>query len=165
MLAGRSCRIQATRPRPEQLECKSVSACVFCRAMPSSISLSQRGNARHRRFAVPESAEQCLTNIPRMLERKTTRGTQLSRGVRRVDGVMNSDDLGRRHHALLLAVIQDFVATAEPVGSQHIVAKYSLGVRAATVRSMMAELESENFLHQPHTSAGRIPTPKAFRYY
>jgi heat-inducible transcriptional repressor len=64
-----------------------------------------------------------------------------------------------------MAVIQDFVATAEPVGSHHIASKYSLGVGAATVRSMMAELEAENFLHQPHTSAGRIPTPKAFRYY
>lgn len=74
-------------------------------------------------------------------------------------------ELGRRHHALLLAVIQDFVATAEPVGSQHLVSKYSLGVRAATVRSIMAELETDNFLYQPHTSAGRVPTPKAFRYY
>jgi heat-inducible transcriptional repressor len=74
-------------------------------------------------------------------------------------------ELDRRQHALLVAVIRDFVTSAEPIGSQHIVAKYSLGVRAATVRSMMAELESENFLHQPHTSAGRIPTPKAFRYY
>jgi heat-inducible transcriptional repressor len=77
----------------------------------------------------------------------------------------NDADLDRRHHALLIAVIQDFVATAEPVGSHHIVSRYSLGVRAATVRSMMAELEAENFLHQPHTSAGRIPTAKAFRYY
>lgn len=74
-------------------------------------------------------------------------------------------ELGRRHHTLLLAVIQDFVATAEPIGSQHIASKYSLGVRAATVRSMMADLETENFLYQPHTSAGRIPTAKAFRYY
>ena len=74
-------------------------------------------------------------------------------------------ELGRRHHALLLAVIQDFVASAEPVGSQHLVSKYSLGVRAATVRSIMAELEADNFLYQPHTSAGRVPTPKAFRYY
>ncbi|MGO9058653.1 MAG: heat-inducible transcriptional repressor HrcA [Candidatus Binataceae bacterium] len=74
-------------------------------------------------------------------------------------------ELGRRRHALLMAVIQDFVATAEPVGSQHIVSKYSLGVRAATVRSMMADLETENFLYQPHTSAGRVPTAKAFRYY
>lgn len=74
-------------------------------------------------------------------------------------------ELGRRHHVLLLAVIQDFVATAEPIGSQHIASKYSLGVRAATVRSMMADLEMENFLYQPHTSAGRVPTDKAFRYY
>jgi heat-inducible transcriptional repressor len=74
-------------------------------------------------------------------------------------------ELGRRRHALLVAVIQDFVATAEPIGSQHIASKYSLGVRAATVRGMMAELEAENYLFQPHTSAGRVPTPKAFRYY
>jgi heat-inducible transcriptional repressor len=74
-------------------------------------------------------------------------------------------ELGRRRHALLVAVIQDFVATAEPVGSLHIVSKYSLGVRAATVRGMMAELEAENYLFQPHVSAGRVPTAKAFRYY
>jgi heat-inducible transcriptional repressor len=74
-------------------------------------------------------------------------------------------DLDRRQHVLLIAVIQDFVATAEPVGSRHIVSRYSLGVRAATVRSMMAQLEADNFLYQPHTSAGRVPTAKAFRYY
>jgi heat-inducible transcriptional repressor len=74
-------------------------------------------------------------------------------------------DLDRRHHLLLIAVIQDFVATAEPVGSHHLVSRYSLGVRAATVRNMMAELEADNFLYQPHTSAGRVPTAKAFRYY
>jgi len=76
-----------------------------------------------------------------------------------------SGELGRRRHALLVAVIQDFVASAEPVGSHHIVSKYSLGVRAATVRNMMAALEAENYLYQPHTSAGRVPTAKAFRYY
>lgn len=84
-------------------------------------------------------------------------------------GVMTNEvwkgELGRRRHALLMAVIQDFVAAAEPVSSQHIVSRYSLGVRAATVRSMMADLETENFLYQPHTSAGRVPTAKAFRYY
>jgi heat-inducible transcriptional repressor len=74
-------------------------------------------------------------------------------------------ELDRRRHALLMAVIQDFVATAEPVGSHQIVSKHSLGVKAATVRGMMAELEGENFLYQPHTSAGRVPTAKAFRYY
>lgn len=73
--------------------------------------------------------------------------------------------LDRRRHALLMAVIDDFVRTAQPVASQQIVGKYALGVRGATVRSMMAELEHDNFLHQPHTSAGRVPTDKAFRYY
>jgi heat-inducible transcriptional repressor len=61
--------------------------------------------------------------------------------------------------------VQEFITTAEPVGSQQIVAHHSLGVRAAMVRSMMAELEEAGFLNQPHTSAGRVPTDKAFRYY
>ena len=75
------------------------------------------------------------------------------------------DVLARRRRNLLLAVVQDFIATAEPVGSLHLASKYSLGVRAASVRSMMAELEIEGYLHQPHTSAGRIPTDRAFRFY
>jgi heat-inducible transcriptional repressor len=74
-------------------------------------------------------------------------------------------ELGRRRHALLMAVINDFVKTAEPVGSHHIAAKYTLGVKAATVRNLMAEMEQEDYFYQPHTSAGRIPTDKAFRYY
>lgn len=83
--------------------------------------------------------------------------------------VMSNDatdnDLEHRRHALLLATVQDFIASAEPVGSRHIVGKYTLGVRAATVRAMMAQLEEQGYLHQPHTSAGRVPTAKAFRYY
>jgi heat-inducible transcriptional repressor len=73
--------------------------------------------------------------------------------------------LPARRQALLLATVQEFITTAEPVGSQQIVAHHSLGVRAAMVRSMMAELEEAGFLNQPHTSAGRVPTDKAFRYY
>ena len=75
------------------------------------------------------------------------------------------DEVARRRHVLLLAVVDDFVKTAEPVGSHHLVARYALGVKAATVRAMMADLERENYLYQPYTSAGRIPTDKAFRYY
>jgi heat-inducible transcriptional repressor len=66
---------------------------------------------------------------------------------------------------LLLAMVQEFIATAEPVGSQQLVANHQLGVRAAMVRNLMGELEEAGFLSQPHTSAGRIPTEKAFRYY
>ena len=80
------------------------------------------------------------------------------------DGDGNSD-LTRRQHALLLATLQEFIATAGPVGSQQLAARHSLGVRAAMVRNLMAELEDAGYLHQPHTSAGRIPTEKAFRYY
>jgi heat-inducible transcriptional repressor len=80
------------------------------------------------------------------------------------DGNVQSDQ-SRRRHALLIAAVQDFIATAEPIGSHHIASRYRLGVKAATVRSMMAELEEEGYLFQPHTSAGRIPTDKGFRYY
>jgi heat-inducible transcriptional repressor len=76
-----------------------------------------------------------------------------------------SNELTRRREALLLAAVQEFIATAAPVGSHQIVSRHSLGVRAASVRSMMAELEEAGYLRQPHTSAGRIPTDKAFRYY
>ena len=71
----------------------------------------------------------------------------------------------RRQHTLLLAAVQEFITTAEPVGSQQLVARHQLGVRAAMVRNLMAELEDAGYLVQPHTSAGRVPTDKAFRYY
>ena len=76
-----------------------------------------------------------------------------------------SDPLSNRQHALILAAVQEFIATAEPVGSAQIVAHHQLGVRAAMVRNLMAELEDGGYLRQPHTSAGRVPTEKAFRYY
>src|SRR5260370_2645251 len=73
--------------------------------------------------------------------------------------------LSKRRHDLLLATVQEFISTAEPVGSAQIVARHQLGVRAAMVRNIMSELEDAGFLHQPHTSAGRVPTEKAYRYY
>jgi heat-inducible transcriptional repressor len=74
-------------------------------------------------------------------------------------------ELSPRHEALLLATIDEFIATAEPVGSNQIASRYSIGVRAAMVRNLMAELEELGYLHQPHPSAGRVPTDKAFRHY
>jgi heat-inducible transcriptional repressor len=70
-----------------------------------------------------------------------------------------------RRQALLLAVVQEFISTAAPVGSHQIVAHHSVGVRGAMVRSMMAELEEAGYLSHPHTSAGRVPTDKAYRLY
>src|SRR5271166_2790772 len=70
-----------------------------------------------------------------------------------------------RRHALLLAAVSEFIATAEPVGSNQIASRHHLGIKSAMVRNMMSELEDAGFLSQPHTSAGRVPTDKAFRYY
>ena len=74
-------------------------------------------------------------------------------------------ELSHRQHSVLLATVQEFIATAEPVGSQQIATRYPLGVRAAMARNLMAELESAGYLRQPHTSAGRVPTDRAFRHY
>ena len=70
-----------------------------------------------------------------------------------------------RSEAILRAIIEEYVATAQPVGSQTLVVKYRLGVSPATVRNVMAELESAGFLGHPHTSAGRLPTDRGYRLY
>ncbi len=70
-----------------------------------------------------------------------------------------------RSEAILRAIIEEYVATAQPVGSQALVTRYRLGVSPATVRNVMAELEAEGYLDHPHTSAGRLPTDKGYRLY
>jgi heat-inducible transcriptional repressor len=75
------------------------------------------------------------------------------------------DELPPRQHRLLLAAIHEFIATAQPVGSHQLSMRRSLGIRAAMVRNLMAELDESGFLRQPHTSAGRVPTERAFRYF
>jgi heat-inducible transcriptional repressor len=82
-----------------------------------------------------------------------------------MQGSTGNEDLTHRQHTLLLATVQEFISSAEPVGSHQLAARHPLGVRAAMVRNLMAELEQAGFLSQPHTSAGRVPTDKAFRYY
>ena len=73
--------------------------------------------------------------------------------------------LDARSQAILRAVIEEYVSTATPVGSQALVERYGLGVSSATVRSILADLESAGLLTHPHTSAGRIPTDGGYRYY
>jgi heat-inducible transcriptional repressor len=70
-----------------------------------------------------------------------------------------------RRLAVLRAIVQDYVATQEPVGSKALVDRHRLGVSPATVRNDMAALEEEGFITQPHTSAGRIPTDKGYRLF
>jgi heat-inducible transcriptional repressor len=76
-----------------------------------------------------------------------------------------SGPLDARSRAILQAVIDDYVSTASPVGSQALVERYSLGVSSATVRGVLADLESAGLLTHPHTSAGRIPTDAGYRTY
>lgn len=70
-----------------------------------------------------------------------------------------------RKLAVLRAIVQDYVATHEPVGSKALVERHQLGVSPATVRNDMAALEDEGLIAQPHTSAGRIPTEKGYRLF
>ncbi|MBR3251228.1 MAG: heat-inducible transcription repressor HrcA [Erysipelotrichaceae bacterium] len=66
---------------------------------------------------------------------------------------------------ILKAIVDEFVATAEPVGSKTLVEKYGLPYSSATIRNDMATLESLGYLEKPHTSAGRIPSNKGYQYY
>ena len=70
-----------------------------------------------------------------------------------------------RKRQVLDAIIKDYLATAEPVGSRAVAKKYGLGVSPATIRNEMSDLEEEGYIEQPHTSAGRRPSQKGYRYY
>ncbi|HEX2913551.1 MAG TPA: heat-inducible transcriptional repressor HrcA [Chloroflexia bacterium] len=73
--------------------------------------------------------------------------------------------LSDRQRELLRIIIQEFVTTAAPVSSEGLVGKYKLPYSSATVRNEMAELEKSGFITHPHTSAGRIPSDKGYRFY
>jgi heat-inducible transcriptional repressor len=76
-----------------------------------------------------------------------------------------SGPLEPRSQAILRAVIEEYVRSATPVGSQWLVERYDLGVSSATVRNVMADLETAGYLSHPHTSAGRVPTDAGYRLY
>ena len=75
------------------------------------------------------------------------------------------DDLSEREVRVLDSVIQLYIETAEPAGSQAVVARSRLGVSSATIRNTMSDLETRGYLFHPHTSSGRIPTDLAYRAY
>src|SRR3954462_14264622 len=78
---------------------------------------------------------------------------------------MASEELSRRERRVLEAVIRSYVETAEPAGSRTLSRRFGLGVSPATIRNTMSDLEEKGFLFHPHTSAGRVPTNKAYRVY
>src|SRR4030088_3491815 len=75
---------------------------------------------------------------------------------------MEAHDRSRR---VLAALVREYIASGEPVASSLLVTAAGLGVSSATVRNILARLEDEGFVQQPHTSAGRIPTDRGYRFY
>ncbi len=78
---------------------------------------------------------------------------------------MLNRDQHSRNDRIFDLIIQEYVVTAEPVGSRTISRRYKVGLSPASIRNVMADLEDQGLLKQPHTSAGRIPTDKGYRYY
>ncbi len=78
---------------------------------------------------------------------------------------MGDELLGVRNKQILSSLINEYILTAEPVGSRRIAKKYNINLSSATIRNVMSDLEEMGLLHQPHASAGRIPTERAMRFY
>lgn len=78
---------------------------------------------------------------------------------------MNEHKLSEREELILRAIVHQYVTSAEPVGSRAIVKKFKLDISPATVRNVMADLEDTGFIKQLHTSSGRVPTDRGYRYY
>lgn len=76
-----------------------------------------------------------------------------------------SDGLNARRGRILRIIVGDYIESMAPVGSEHIARQHGLGVSSATIRNDMASLEEEGYIAQPHTSAGRIPSDKGYRYF
>ncbi len=78
---------------------------------------------------------------------------------------MSRTQLPQRSSRILATVVREYIATGEPVASIVIARRGALGVSAATIRNVLARLEEDGFVRQPHTSAGRVPTDRGYRYY
>lgn len=85
--------------------------------------------------------------------------------VRPGDEVTETPELDERKASVLRAIVEQYVETAQPVGSQTVARSGNLGVSSATIRNDMTVLEREGYIAQPHTSAGRIPTDQGYRYF
>jgi heat-inducible transcriptional repressor len=81
------------------------------------------------------------------------------------DEAAGERELDRRKTAILGTVVYEYIATGEPVGSATLTQKYNLRISPATVRAELASLDEEGYLDQPHTSAGRVPSDRGYRYY
>jgi len=78
---------------------------------------------------------------------------------------MGSYQLSQRSHRLLATLVREYIETGEPVSSQVLARKSGLGVSSATVRNLLVQLDEGGYIHQPHTSAGRVPTDRGYRVF
>ena len=78
---------------------------------------------------------------------------------------MEATPLDERKQQILKAVVADYTVTGVPVGSQVLAAKYFIALSSATIRNELADLVGTGYLQQPHTSAGRVPTDRGYRYF
>ena len=78
---------------------------------------------------------------------------------------MSSYELSSRSRRLLATLVREYIETGEPVSSQVLARESGLGVSSATVRNVVAQLEEAGYVHQPHTSAGRVPTDRGYRFF
>src|SRR2546428_4620177 len=74
-------------------------------------------------------------------------------------------NIGEREREILTAIVETFISTGEPVGSRTLARSNREGLSPASIRNVMADLSDAGYLEQPHTSAGRVPTTEAYRYY
>src|SRR6201987_5183558 len=74
-------------------------------------------------------------------------------------------NIGKREREVLTAIVETFISTGEPVGSRTLARANREGLSPASIRNVMADLADAGYLEQPHTSAGRVPTPQAYRFY
>src|ERR671910_3089089 len=78
---------------------------------------------------------------------------------------MVSFELSDRSHRLLVALVREYIDSGEPVPSQVLARRSGLGVSSATIRNVLAQLEELGYVHQPHTSAGPVPTDRGYRVF
>src|SRR3954470_10204114 len=89
----------------------------------------------------------------------------MSREVHFGQGMKTDAPLKHRHREILSSIVREYIETGEPVASRTVSKHRKDELSAASIRNVMADLADEGYLSQPHTSAGRIPTEKAFRFY
>ena len=86
--------------------------------------------------------------------------------IKRLEMLMPSEpNIDAREREILTAIVETFITTGEPVGSRTLARANREGLSPASIRNVMADLSEAGYLEQPHTSAGRVPTPEAYRYY